>query len=118
MEKRFVYADNAATTRISQTALDAAMPYLREQFGNASAVYSLGRKSREAILKARHQTAKAIGAEVYEIYFTSGGTEADNWAINACAQLGKAKNKKHMITSSIEHYAVLESFKALERQGF
>ena len=118
MEKRFVYADNAATTRISQTALDAAMPYLREQFGNASAVYSLGRKSREAILIARQQAAKAIGAEVYEIYFTSGGTEADNWAINACAQLGEAKNKKHIITSSIEHYAVLESCKALERQGY
>ncbi len=118
MEKRTVYADNAATTRISKAALDAAMPYLTEQFGNASAVYSLGRKSREAILKARQQAAKALGAEVYEIYFTSGGTEADNWAINACAQLGAKMGKRHIITSSIEHYAVLESCKALEKQGF
>lgn len=83
MEKHFVYADNAATTRVSETALAAAMPYYRECYGNASSIYSLGMNAARAVVKARQQVADAIGAKSGEIYFTSGGSESDNWLSNA-----------------------------------
>lgn len=118
MEKRFVYADNAATTRVSQNALEAMLPYFREGYGNASSIYSLGAKSAHAIINAREQVAKALGAKASEIYFTSGGSESDNWAIKGCAENGAKKGKKHIITSVFEHHAVLHTCAALEKQGF
>ena len=118
MEKRFVYADNAATTRVSPKALQAALPYFTEQYGNASSIYSLGMNSAKAILKAREQVANAIGAKVNEIYFTSGGSEADNWAIRGSAMNGAKKRKKHIITTIFEHHAVLHTCEFLEKQGY
>lgn len=118
MEKRFVYADNAATTKVSQKALEAAMPYYTEIYGNASSIYSLGMNSARAIVKARQQVADAIGAKSGEIYFTSGGSEADNWAIKAAAAIGASKGKKHIITSNFEHHAVLHTVAYLEKLGF
>ena len=99
MEKRFVYADNAATTCVSKKALEAALPYFTEQYGNASSIYTMGMNAAKAILKAREQVADAIGAKVNEIYFTSGGSEADNWAIRGSALNGAKKGKKHIITT-------------------
>ncbi len=118
MEKRFVYADNAATTKVSQRALNAALPYFTEQYGNASSIYSIGMNSARAIAKARTQVADAIGALKGEIFFTSGGSEADNWAIKGAAELGAAKGKKHIITSVFEHHAVLHTCEYLEKHGF
>lgn len=94
MEKRFVYADNSATTRVSQKALDAALPYFTELYGNPSSIYSLGMECAKAVLKAREQVANALGAKVNEIYFTAGGSESDNWAIRGCAQLGRKKGQE------------------------
>lgn len=118
MDKRYVYADNAATTKVSERALNAMLPYFTEQYGNASSIYSLGANSARAIIKAREQVAKAIGAKASEIYFTSGGSEADNWAIRGCAESGAKKGKKHIITSIFEHHAVLHTCEALEKLGF
>ncbi len=118
MEKRFVYADNAATTKVSKRALEAAMPYFTEEYGNASSIYTMGMNAAKAILKAREQTAKALGAEVNEIYFTAGGSESDNWAIRGCAERGERKGKKHIVTTAIEHHAVLHTCNYLEKRGF
>lgn len=118
LEKRFVYADNAATTRVSKRALDAAMPYFTEEYGNASSIYSMGMNAAKAILRAREQTAKALGADTNEIYFTGGGSESDNWAIRGCAEKGEEKGKKHIITTAIEHHAVLHTCRYLEKRGF
>lgn len=118
MEKRFVYADNAATTCVSKKALEAALPYFTEQYGNASSIYTMGMNAAKAILKAREQVADAIGAKVNEIYFTSGGSEADNWAIRGSALNGAKKGKKHIITTVFEHHAVLHTCEFLEKQGF
>ena len=118
MEKHFVYADNAATTKVSDRALKAALPYFSEQYGNASSIYMLGQNSAKAILKAREQVANAIGAKINEIYFTSGGSESDNWAIKGMAELGEKKGKKHIITSCFEHHAVLHTCQYLEKKGF
>lgn len=118
MEKRFVYADNAATTRVSKSALDAAMPYFTEIYGNASSIYSLGMNSARAVMKARDQVASAIGAKTNEIYFTSGGSEADNWAIKSAAEVQAKKGKKHIITSVFEHHAVLHTVDYLAKNGF
>lgn len=118
MEKRSVYADNAATTRVSKNALDAALPYLKDEYGNPSSVHSKGMNAAKALLKARQQIADAIGAKVTEIYFTSGGSESDNWAILSAAQAGAKAGKKHIITSDIEHHAVLNTCKYLEGFGF
>lgn len=118
MEKRFVYADNAATTCVSKKALEAALPYFTEQYGNASSIYRLGMDAARTILKAREQVAQAIGAKVNEIYFTSGGSEADNWAIRGSAMNGEKKGKKHIITTVFEHHAVLHTCQFLEKQGF
>lgn len=118
MDKRFVYADNAATTKVSDKALSAMLPYFTENYGNASSMYKLANISERAIIKAREQVAAAIGAKATEIYFTSGGSESDNWAIKGCAENGAKKGKKHIITSVFEHHAILHTCDALAKQGF
>lgn len=118
MEKHFVYADNAATTRVSERALNAALPYFTEQYGNASSIYMLGQNAAKAVLKAREQVANAIGAKINEIFFTSGGSESDNWAIKGMAENGEKKGKKHIITTCFEHHAVLHTCQYLEKKGF
>ncbi|MGN1481373.1 cysteine desulfurase NifS [Porcipelethomonas sp.] len=118
MEKRFVYADNAATTKVSKPVLDAMMPYFTEEYGNASSIYALGRSAKKALETARETIAGTIGAEPSEIYFTSCGSEADNWAIRSVCERLAAKGKKHIITSAFEHHAVLHTCQALEKLGF
>ena len=118
MLKRTVYADNSATTRVSDNALHAMLPYFQEKFGNASSLHAAGREAARALIHARKQVADALNAEPNEIYFTSGGTEADNWAIKGgCAQQLK-KGKRHIITTVFEHHAVLHCFELLEKSGF
>lgn len=114
----FVYADNAATTSVSKTALDAMMPYLTTLYGNPSSLYSFAQKAKEALENARKTVADIIGAEPKEIYFTSGGSEADNQAIVSMAKFGALKGKKHLISTKFEHHAVLHTLKQLEKQGF
>ncbi len=118
MEKRYVYCDNAATTRVSQKALKAALPYFTEKFGNPSSIYSLGMSAARDLVSARARVAACLGAKPAEIYFTSGGSESDNWAIKGAAALGEKKGKKHIITSVFEHHAVLHTCEYLEKQGF
>ncbi len=113
-----IYADNAATTPVSETAVMAMLPYFTERFGNPSAMYSLGSEAKQALEQARGQIAAALNCEPGEIYFTSCGTESDNWAIKGAARRGLARGKNHIITSAIEHHAVLHSCAALEKQGF
>ena len=109
--------DNSATTRISSEVLDSMMPYLTTGYGNPSSIYSIGRESRKAIESAREQVAKALNCDTNEIYFTSGGSESDNWAIKGVAFANENKGK-HIITTSIEHHAVLHTCKYLEKYGF
>ncbi len=116
--KRFVYADNAATTPVSQKVLDAMLPYYTEYYGNPSSLYSIGRDAKKPLELAREQVAKALGAFSNEIFFTSGGSEADNWAIKGIAHEMAKKGKKHIITSKFEHHAVLHTVEALEKEGF
>lgn len=118
MEKRFIYADNAATTKVSEPVLKAMMPYFTEQYGNASSIYELGRSAKKALETARETVAKSIGAEPSEIYFTSCGSESDNWAIRSVCERLAAKGKKHIITSVFEHHAILHTCQALEKNGF
>lgn len=118
MDKRFVYADNAATTRVSDEVLEAMLPYFTEQYGNASSIYALGRNARKAVELSREKIASAIGALPSEIYFTSGGSESDNWAIRGVCEKLESKGKKHIITSVFEHHAVLHTCQALEKKGF
>ncbi len=118
MEKRYVYCDNAATTRVSEKALAAALPYFTEKFGNPSSIYSLGMSAARDLVSARARVAACLGAKPAEIYFTSGGSESDNWAIKGAAALGEKKGKKHIITSVFEHHAVLHTCEYLEKQGF
>lgn len=113
-----VYADNAATTKLSETALQAMMPYLTDTYGNASSLYRIGQEAHHGVQAARAAVATALGADANEIYFTSGGSEADNWAIKGVAELMAKKGKKHIITSAFEHHAVLHTVKKLEAQGF
>lgn len=116
---RFVYADNSATTKISKNVLDAMLPHLTENYGNPSSLYSIGQSAHAAIDEARKIVAKALGAnKENEIYFTSGGSEADNWAIKGAAHILAKKGKKHIISSKFEHHAVLHTLKALEKEGF
>jgi cysteine desulfurase len=117
METKRIYLDNAATTRVRPEVLEAMLPWLTEDFGNASSVHSYGRKAQRAVDAARDSVAKLLGATAQEIYFTSGGTEADNWAVKGYA-LKRRDRGKHIITSAVEHHAVLHSFDALKRQGF
>ncbi len=114
----FVYADNAATTCVSKTALDAMMPYLTEQYGNPSSLYAFAQEAKEALENARKTVAGIIGAQPKEIYFTSGGSEADNQAIVSMAKVGALKGKKHLISTKFEHHAVLHTLKKLEKEGF
>lgn len=118
MEKRLIYVDNAATTPISEEVLDAMMPWLTEGYGNASSIYSKGREAGWALKDAREKIAAAFGASPSEIYFTSCGSESDNWAIKGAAAAMAKRGKKHIITSAFEHHAVLHSCEALEKQGF
>ena len=118
MEKRFVYADNAATTPVTPAVLEAMTPWLMENYGNPSSIYSIGRAARTAVEKARRQVAAALNAEPGEIYFTSCGTEADNWALKGSMRRWATKGKKHLITAAFEHHAILHSAKALEKEGF
>lgn len=115
---RYVYADNAATTPVSKKVVEAILPYMTEHYGNPSSLYSIGQTAFLAVDKARGQVATALGAEKNEIFFTSGGSEADNWAIRGAAALGEKKGKKHLITTKFEHHAVLHTMAALEKQGF
>ncbi len=115
---RYVYADNAATTPVSPKVVEAVLPYMTEFYGNPSSLYQTGQKAFRAVDKARQQVADALGAEKDEIFFTSGGSEADNWAIKGAAALGAKKGKKHLITTKIEHHAVLHTMQTLEKQGF
>lgn len=112
-----IYLDHGATTPIKKEVLEEMLPYLTEQYGNPSSLYSFARKSKRAVEKARSQVADAINAKKSEIYFTSGGTESNNWAIKGAAYYYKNKGK-HIITSSIEHHSVLNTCKALEKEGF
>lgn len=112
-----IYTDNAATTPLSREVLEEMMPYLTECYGNASSIYSIGREARSAIDKARDKIANLLGVKANEIYFTSGGSEADNWAIKGVAYANDKKGK-HIITSAIEHHAVLHTCQYLEKQGF
>ena len=114
----FVYADNAATTGVSKAALEAMLPYLTEQYGNPSSLYAFGQKAKEAIEQARADVAACLNAEPREIYFTSGGSEADNQAIVSAARNGAKKGKKHLISTKFEHHAVLHTLKRLEKEGF
>ena len=114
----FVYADNAATTSVSKTALDAMMPYLTEQYGNPSSLYAFGQQAKEGLEAARKTVAECINAEPREIYFTSGGSEADNQAIVSAAKAGARKGKRHLISTAFEHHAVLHTLKKLEKEGF
>lgn len=113
-----IYADNAATTRLSDAAFEAMKPFMLNEYGNASTLYKLGRSAHKAVENARGVFAKGINAYPAEIYFTSGGTESDNWAIKGTAHRLASCGKKHIVTDNIEHHAVLNSAKALEREGF
>ena len=118
MEKRFVYADNAATTQVSEEVLSSMLPYFRTEYGNASSIYALGRNAKKAIELAREKVAKAIGAEPSEIFFTSCGSESDNWAIRGVCEKLAPKGKKHIITSVFEHHAILHTCKDMEKRGY
>ena len=113
-----IYADNAATTKMSQTAIQAMLPYMETIYGNPSSLHSVGQEAKEALNDARERVAKVLGATAREIYFTSGGSEADNQAIRSAAVLGKRKGKTHIISTAFEHHAVLHTLKKLEKEGF
>ena len=117
MDKKIIYLDNAATTRTSKEVIDAMLPYFSEYYGNASTIYSLGAESKEAISKSREIIANALGAKANEIYFTAGGSESDNWALVTTAEAYAAKGK-HIITSKIEHHAILHTCEYLESRGY
>ena len=113
-----IYVDNAATTRTSDTAIRAMLPYLNEIYGNPSSLHSVGQRAAEALSEARGIVASCLGAEAKEIIFTSGGSEADNQALRSMAKIGLRKGKKHLISTAFEHHAVLHALKALEKEGF
>jgi len=113
-----IYADNAATTKISKAAADTMYSLMQETWGNPSSLYSFGQKAKEVLEKSREEIAAVIGADPKEIYFTSGGSEADNQAIRSAALLGAKKGKKHIISSAFEHHAVLHILNRLEKEGF
>ena len=115
--ERFVYADNAATTKLSPAVLEAMMPYLTEEYGNPSSLYRFGNHAKRAIEQARKEVADVLGADPFEILFTGGGSEADNWVKEIMRSL-KAKGKNHFITSAVEHHALLHSAQRLQKEGF
>ncbi len=114
----YVYADNAATTAMSQKAIDAMLPYFNKVYGNPSSLHSVGQEAKEALDAARKTVADCLGCEPREIIFTSGGSEADNQAIISAARFGARKNKKHIISTAFEHHAVLHTLSKLEKEGF
>ena len=113
-----IYADNAATTKMSRTAIEAMLPYMDKVYGNPSSLYSFGQEAKEALESARERIASCLGCEPREITFTSGGSEADNQAIFSAARLGEKKGKKHIISTAFEHHAVLHTLDKLKKQGF
>ena len=113
-----VYLDNAATTKMSRRAIEAMLPYLDEVYANPSSLHSMGQRAKEVLEEARESVAKCLGAKATEIYFTSGGSEADNQAILSASVIGARKGRKHVITTAFEHHAVLHTLKKLEKQGF
>lgn len=118
MTRKLIYVDNAATTKISEDCLKAMMPYLTEEYGNPSSIYSIAHTAKFALENARAKIAKSLGANPQEIYFTSCGTESNNWAIKAVAYLKAKEGKKNIITTSFEHHSVLNAAKHLEKNGF
>lgn len=118
MEKQFIYADNAATTKMSDTAIKAMLPYLNEIYANPSSVHLLGQRSAAALFNARQQIAQVLSCAPREIYFTSGGSEADNQALISAAALGKKQGKMHIISTAMEHHAILHTLEYLEAKGF
>ena len=114
----FVYADNAATTKMSRHAIEAMVPYFENIYGNPSSLHSAGQEAKEILEDARARVAACLGCEAREIYFTSGGSEADNQAILSAARYGARKNKKHIISTAFEHHAVLHTLQKLEKEGF
>lgn len=115
---RTIYADNAATTAMSDKAIEAMKPFLKEVYGNPSSLHTVGQTAKEALEEFRARIAKLINCDPRELYFTSGGSEADNQAIRSAAENGAAKGKKHIITTAFEHHAVLHTLKKLEKEGF
>ena len=113
-----IYADNAATTKMSRAAIDAMLRCMEEEYGNPSSLYGIGQRAKEIMEQARADVAGVIGAEPGEIYFTSGGSEADNQAIRSAAEMGKKQGKRHIISTAFEHHAVLHTLKKLEQEGF
>ena len=113
-----VYADNAATTKMSAAAIGAMVPCFEEFYGNPSSLHSVGQQAKEVLEDARARVARCLGCEPREIYFTSGGSEADNQAIISAARLGARKGKKHIISTAFEHHAVLHTLNRLEKEGF
>ena len=114
----FIYLDNAATTRVSDAALDAMLPYFRQQYGNPSSLYAFGQEAKEALEHARETVAGVLNCEPREIIFTSGGSEADNQAIRSAADIGARAGKRHIISTAFEHHAVLHTLSKLEKEGF
>lgn len=118
MEMQFIYADNAATTKMSDVAVKAMLPYLQETYANASSVHILGQRSAAALFSARQQLAQLLHCAPKELFFTSGGSEADNQALLSAAAIGRQQGKRHIISSAMEHHAILHTLEALEEQGF
>ncbi|MBR5942272.1 MAG: cysteine desulfurase, partial [Clostridia bacterium] len=118
MEKMTIYADNAATTRTSEAAIKAMLPYMTDVYGNPSSLHSYGQRAKEALESARARVAAVLGCETREVYFTSGGSESDNQAIISAARIGERKGKKHIVSTAIEHHAVLHTLDALKKEGF
>lgn len=113
-----IYADNAATTKMSRTAIDAMLPYLEEIYGNPSSLHSIGQRAKDGLMDARQRAASVLGCQAREITFTSGGSEANNQAILSAAAIGAKTGKKHIISTAFEHHAVLHTLEALKKQGF
>lgn len=118
MEKQFIYADNAATTKMSDIAVQAMLPYLQEIYANASSVHLLGQRSAAALFSARQQVAQVLNCAPKEVFFTSGGSEADNQALISAAAIGKKQGKCHIISTAMEHHAILHTLEALQAEGF
>lgn len=116
--KQFIYADNAATTKMSDIAVQVMLPYLQEIYANASSVHLLGQRSAAALFSARQQVAQVLNCAPKEVFFTSGGSEADNQALISAAALGKKQGKCHIVSTAMEHHAILHTLEALENQGF
>ena len=113
-----IYADNAATTKMSRTAIDAMLPYMETYYGNPSSLHTVGQQAAEALMTARQTVAACLGCQPREITFTSGGSEADNQALVSAARIGERKGKKHIISTAFEHHAILHTLKKLEKEGF